>query len=113
LCRAGRAIGVFQMTDEAGGDDKILCIPAGDPRQAHITELDQVNKFETAAIGHFFNTYKDLEPGKSWTARAGSTGSSPSGSSSRRSSGPTATEAGADLRLRSAGVVSVRRPAPL
>ena len=26
-----RPIGVFQMTDEAGGDDKILCIPAGDP----------------------------------------------------------------------------------
>ena len=24
-----------------------------------------MNKFETAAIGHFFNTYKDLEPGKS------------------------------------------------
>ena len=60
-----RAIGVFQMTDEAGGDDKILAIPAGDPRQAHITELDQVNRFETAAIGHFFDTYKELEPGKS------------------------------------------------
>ncbi len=59
-----RAIGVFQMTDESGGDDKILCIPAGDPRQAHITELDQVNKFETATIGHFFETYKDLEPEK-------------------------------------------------
>ena len=56
---------MFHMRDEAGGDDKILCIPAGDPRQAHITELDQINKFETAAIGHFFDTYKDLEPEKS------------------------------------------------
>lgn len=60
-----RAIAVYRMTDEAGGDDKILCIPAGDPRQAHITEFEHVNKFDTAAIGHFFATYKDLEPGKS------------------------------------------------
>ncbi len=60
-----RPIAVFQMTDEAGGDDKILCIPAGDPRQAHIREYEHVNKFDTAAIGHFFATYKDLEPGKS------------------------------------------------
>ncbi len=64
LVRA-RPVGVFQMTDEAGGDDKVLCIPAGDPRKAHITELEQINKFEVQVIGHFFQTYKDLEPGKS------------------------------------------------
>ncbi|MGV1007627.1 MAG: inorganic diphosphatase [Dermatophilaceae bacterium] len=60
-----RPIAVFQMTDEAGGDDKVLCIPAGDPRQAHITEYEHINQFDTAQIGHFFATYKDLEPGKS------------------------------------------------
>lgn len=60
-----RPIAVFQMTDEAGGDDKVLCVPATDPRHAHITELEHINKFEIAAIGHFFETYKDLEPGKS------------------------------------------------
>ena len=70
-----RPIGVFQMTDEAGGDDKILCIPAGDPRKAQVIELEQVNEFEVAVIGHFFETYKDLEPGKSvhsstWLGRA-------------------------------------------
>ena len=27
-----RPIGLFRMTDEAGGDDKILCVPADDPR---------------------------------------------------------------------------------
>lgn len=59
-----RPIAVFQMTDEAGGDDKILCIPSGDPRQAHITEFEHVNQFDTAQIGHFFATYKELEPGK-------------------------------------------------
>ena len=36
LVRA-RPIGMFHMRDEAGGDDKILCVPAGDPRKAHIT----------------------------------------------------------------------------
>jgi inorganic pyrophosphatase len=64
LVRA-RPIGMFHMRDEAGGDDKILCIPAGDPRQAHITELDHVSEFDRLEIQHFFETYKDLEPGKS------------------------------------------------
>ena len=60
-----RPIGMFHMRDEAGGDDKILCVPAGDPRQAHITELEQVSSFDRLEIQHFFETYKDLEPGKS------------------------------------------------
>jgi inorganic pyrophosphatase len=64
LVRA-RPIGMFHMRDEAGGDDKILCVPAGDPRQAHITELDQISEFDRLEIQHFFETYKDLEPGKS------------------------------------------------
>ncbi len=59
-----RPIAVFKMSDEAGGDDKVLCIPAGDPRQAHITEYEHVNAFDTAQIGHFFSTYKVLEPDK-------------------------------------------------
>ena len=64
LVRA-RPIGMFHMRDEAGGDDKILCIPAGDPRKAHIRELDHVSEFDRLEIQHFFETYKDLEPGKS------------------------------------------------
>ena len=64
LVRA-RPIGMFHMRDEAGGDDKILCVPAGDPRQAHIKELDQISEFDRLEIQHFFETYKDLEPGKS------------------------------------------------
>ena len=64
LVRA-RPIGMFHMRDEAGGDDKILCVPAGDPRQPHITELEQISEFDRLEIQHFFETYKDLEPGKS------------------------------------------------
>src|SRR5690349_5129985 len=60
-----RPIGMFHMRDEAGGDDKILCVPAGDPRQAHLVDLEQVSSFDRLEIQHFFETYKDLEPGKS------------------------------------------------
>ena len=60
-----RAIGMFRMRDEQGGDDKVLCIPAGDVRMAHITDLTDVSEFDLLEIQHFFETYKDLEPGKS------------------------------------------------
>ena len=75
LVRA-RPIGMFHMRDEAGGDDKILCIPAGDPRKSHIQELEDVSEFHRLEIQHFFETYKDLEPGKSvegahWVGREG------------------------------------------
>ena len=60
-----RAIGMFHMRDEAGGDDKILCVPAKDPRVAHVQTLDDVSEFDRLEIQHFFETYKDLEPGKS------------------------------------------------
>jgi inorganic pyrophosphatase len=64
LVRA-RPIGMFHMRDEAGGDDKILCVPAGDPRKFAITELEHIIEFDRLEIQHFFETYKDLEPGKS------------------------------------------------
>ena len=71
-----RAIGMFHMRDEAGGDDKIMCIPNGDPRLEHLQDLDDIGEFHRLEIQHFFETYKDLEPGKSvegahWTDRAG------------------------------------------
>ena len=61
---SARPVGMFQMTDEAGGDDKVLCVPAGDPRWDHIKEIDDVPAFELDQIKHFFMHYKDLEPGK-------------------------------------------------
>ena len=59
-----RPVGMFRMTDEAGGDDKVLCVPAGDPRWDHIKDIGDVPSFELEAIKHFFVHYKDLEPGK-------------------------------------------------
>ena len=60
-----RAIGMFHMRDEMGGDDKVLCLPAGDPRLKHLQDLKDISQFDLLEIQHFFETYKDLEPGKS------------------------------------------------
>ena len=59
-----RPVGMFQMTDEAGGDDKVLCVPAGDARWDHINDIGDVPSYELEVIKHFFEHYKDLEPGK-------------------------------------------------
>ena len=62
LCRA---IGMFRMRDENGADDKVLCVPATDPRMAHYSDIDDVAEFDLLEIQHFFEVYKDLEPAKS------------------------------------------------
>jgi inorganic pyrophosphatase len=72
---ACRAIGMFRMTDEAGGDDKVLCVPTHDPRLEHLRDINHVSEFDRLEIQHFFEVYKDLEPGKSveganWVGRA-------------------------------------------
>ena len=64
LIRA-RAVGMFRMTDEAGPDEKLLCVVAGDPRHAHLRDIGDISQFDQLEIQHFFEVYKDLEPGKS------------------------------------------------
>jgi len=70
-----RALGMFRMRDEAGPDDKVLCVPVADQRAAWRRELSDVSDFHRLEIQHFFEVYKDLEPGKSvegatWVGRA-------------------------------------------
>jgi len=70
-----RPIGMFRMTDEMGPDDKVLCVPASDPRQAYLRDIDDLPQFDQREIEHFFLIYKELEPGKSvegasWADRA-------------------------------------------
>lgn len=60
-----RAVGMFRMRDEKGGDDKVICVPAGDPRRDHLRDISDVRPFQLLEIEHFFSVYKDLEPGKS------------------------------------------------
>jgi inorganic pyrophosphatase len=66
---------MFRMKDEKGGDDKVLCVPYGDPRQERLHDIEDVPEFDRLEIQHFFEVYKDLEPGKSvegatWVGRA-------------------------------------------
>ena len=72
---SARPIGMFRMTDEAGPDDKVLCVPAGDPRQDHLRDIHHLSEYDRLEIQHFFEVYKALEPGKSvegasWVGRA-------------------------------------------
>ncbi|WP_433785762.1 inorganic diphosphatase [Actinomycetospora sp. CA-101289] len=62
---AARPIGMFRMTDEAGPDDKVLCVPARDPRQDHLRDIHHLSEYDRLEIQHFFEVYKTLEPGKS------------------------------------------------
>ncbi len=69
---AVRPIGVLELEDEAGGDEKVLAVPA-----PHITQLyervhswQDIPEIDLKRIQHFFEHYKDLEPEK-WT-RVGS-----------------------------------------
>ncbi len=70
-----RAIGMFRMRDEKGADDKVLCVASTDPRMAPLTDISDVSAFDKLEIQHFFEVYKELEPGKqveaaTWTGRA-------------------------------------------
>ena len=59
-----RAIGMLRMSDEAGGDDKLLCVAAGDIRKDYLTDIKDLPSFELEEIKHFFQVYKSLEQNK-------------------------------------------------
>jgi inorganic pyrophosphatase len=56
-----RPVGLFQMSDEKGPDEKILCVPIHDPHWSGITSLDEVPRHLLREVEHFFTIYKDLE----------------------------------------------------
>lgn len=61
-----RPIGVLHMTDEAGIDEKIICVPHSKvhPLYNNVTTTADLPDIVRQSITHFFETYKDLEPGK-------------------------------------------------
>ena len=61
-----RPIGILYMEDEAGGDEKIICVPHDKvhPLHGEVESVDDLPAIVRQAIAHFFETYKDLEPGK-------------------------------------------------
>jgi len=61
-----RPIGCLMMTDEAGGDEKVLAVPvdALHPFYTGVDSWRSLPKILTEQIAHFFQHYKDLEKGK-------------------------------------------------
>jgi inorganic pyrophosphatase len=69
---AVRPIGVLKMTDEGGGDEKIIAVPIPKltQRYAHVRNYTDLPEITWRQIEHFFAHYKDLEGGK-WVTFAG------------------------------------------
>ena len=67
-----RPIGVLLMQDEAGHDEKIICVPHDKLHTLYsdVTACDQLPRILRDQIEHFFARYKDLEEGK-WVNIAG------------------------------------------
>ena len=61
-----RPVGVLLMEDEAGGDEKIIAVPSTKltQRYAGIKTTSDLPEITLQQIQHFFEHYKDLEPGK-------------------------------------------------
>ena len=61
-----RPIGMLQMEDESGQDEKILCVPHDKIHTAYknVHSIEDLPEITRQTIEHFFTRYKDLEPGK-------------------------------------------------
>jgi len=61
-----RPIGMLKLDDEAGGDSKILAVPIDKLSSFYrnVRSPRDIPEIETQRIAHFFEHYKDLEPGK-------------------------------------------------
>jgi inorganic pyrophosphatase len=56
-----RAIGGLHMSDDMGGDDKIIAVCIDDPAYSHYERLDQVPTHVSRELDRFFRDYKMLE----------------------------------------------------
>ena len=61
-----RALGLLKMTDEKGADAKVLAVPDDQVLSiySHWKGYEDINRDRLQQIRHFFEHYKDLEPGK-------------------------------------------------
>jgi inorganic pyrophosphatase len=67
-----RPIGVLMMEDDGGGDEKIIAVPTPKltKRYEKVFNYTDMPKITIEQIQHFFEHYKDLEPGK-WVRTKG------------------------------------------
>lgn len=56
-----RPVGIMNMIDDGEADDKIIGVPADDPRFDNTQDIEDVNSHQLKEIEHFFGTYKKLQ----------------------------------------------------
>ena len=59
-----RPVALMGMDDDGEKDDKVIAVPIEDPRYDHVTDLEDIPQQTLDEIREFFETYKNLEPGK-------------------------------------------------
>ena len=61
-----RPIGALMMEDDSGKDEKIIVVPSLHltRRYADVNNYDDLPEITSQQVQHFFEHYKDLEPGK-------------------------------------------------
>lgn len=61
LLLEARPVGIMHMVDGGEADEKVIAVPAGDPRFKDIKDIKDVNQHTLKEISHFFATYKQLQ----------------------------------------------------
>lgn len=59
-----RPIALMKMDDDGEQDDKVIAVPVEDPRYDEVQDITDLSAQQRAEIAEFFETYKNLEPGK-------------------------------------------------
>lgn len=65
-----RPVGVLWMRDEKGADAKIICVEPNEPRFRDTRDVSDIQPELLEEIKHFFDIYKELEPGKFTSTRS-------------------------------------------
>ncbi len=65
-----RPVALMEMRDDDEQDDKIIAVPAEDPRWSDVSDIDDLAQQRLDEIAEFFRTYKNLEPGKETAVQA-------------------------------------------
>ncbi|MFP4022301.1 MAG: inorganic diphosphatase [Candidatus Paceibacterota bacterium] len=56
-----RPVALMKMVDSGDPDDKVIAVPADDPRWKDTKDLKDINKHLLKEMEHFYSTYKDLQ----------------------------------------------------
>jgi inorganic pyrophosphatase len=59
-----RVVGVFWIRTGHGREAKLVCVPDGDPAYDAVLDLAELPAHQLREISHFFDIYRDLDPGK-------------------------------------------------